>query len=246
MPSRNCKGRVLHWSISNSRRVAELNDCWAKLLFTWIIPSTDNLGRMEGDPAVVAGMIFPRERHGSPGRVEGWLQELHEAGLICWYRADGDMFIHVHGHLKRNPLRGNMSDESDFPEPPSECPVCGDMTSHSNTSEPVRTRNPELKGSKGKGSKGKYGADTRQAIDFLNEKAGKNFQHVDSHLRLIQKRMDEGAGLPEIRAMIAIKVKEWRDDERMKKYLRPATLFAEENFWNYMGEVKGASADDVS
>lgn len=123
MPSRNVKGRVLHWSICHSRRVASLPGPWQKLLFSWIVPSVDNVGRMEADPFILKGMIFPRERFAGPKRIEQWRDQLHEARLLCVYEHNGDVFLQLIENRQR--LTGKMRPDSDYPPPPKECPICG-------------------------------------------------------------------------------------------------------------------------
>lgn len=232
MPSRNVKGRLLHWTISHSRRVAEVKSVWAKLLYTWIIPSADNLGRMEGAPSVVAGMIFPREDYATPKRVKGWLEELHRAGLICWYEARGDRFIHVKQHDRHQTLRGNQAETSDFPVPPDDCGICN-AAYHG-----VDTCGSEEKRREEKGREGRARRDKAERIlAFLNERAGRGFREVDTNIDPIVARLKEGATEEECLMVIGAKCLQWESDEKMNKYLRPATLFNKTKFWQYHGEV---------
>ena len=120
MPSRNCKGRPISWRISNDKRVNDLKDPWAMLAYTWLIPSADNVGRMEGDEDVVASMIFPRQRDVvPPERMAEILLQLHNAGLLYWYENNGEKFIQFPETSwdKHQKMVGNMKAESDFPAP---------------------------------------------------------------------------------------------------------------------------------
>lgn len=117
MATRNCHGRKLHWKICISEQVADLDDPWAKLLFTWLIPTADNLGRMEGEPYQVKGLIFPYEEAMTPERVDELLTMLHEAGLIIWYRAKRLRYLQLPRFAAHQKLVGNMKAESDYPEP---------------------------------------------------------------------------------------------------------------------------------
>jgi len=120
MASRNCKGRHLGWAICQSEQVADLSDPWCKLLFTWLIPNTDNCGRLEGEPYQVAGLIFPLEvQKGSVTvqKVERWLQELHDAALVIWYRAGRLRYIALPKFSGYQSLTGNMKAVSDYPAP---------------------------------------------------------------------------------------------------------------------------------
>lgn len=116
MASRNCHGRQLKWSICLSEQVGELKDAYAKLLFTWMIPTVDNLGRMEGEPYQVRGLIFPREDV-TDKQIEKWLVELHKSGLIIWYSHRGLRYAFLPRHADHQKLVGNMRSDSDFPAP---------------------------------------------------------------------------------------------------------------------------------
>lgn len=123
MPSRNCNARPVSWRISNDKRVNDLTDPWAMLAFTWMIPSADNVGRLEGDPDIVASMIFPRQRDViPPERMEEILLQLHNSGLVFWYEISGEKFLQfpASSWKKHQKLVGNMKAESDFPEPPED------------------------------------------------------------------------------------------------------------------------------
>lgn len=118
MASRNCQGRRLDWSICQSEQVADLADPWAKLLFTWLIPNADNCGRLEGEPYQVAGLVFPLEVEKGTvtvAKVEKWLAELHNKGLIIWYRSGRLRYIQLPKFSTRQTLTGNMKAVSDYP-----------------------------------------------------------------------------------------------------------------------------------
>ena len=120
MSSRNCQARPLHWRICISEQVADLSDPWAKLMFTWMIPNVDNLGRMEGEPYQVKGLCFPLEPDMTPERIEKLLAMLHEAGLIIWYKTGRLRYVQLPRFDRHQKLAGNMKSTSDFPAPSSE------------------------------------------------------------------------------------------------------------------------------
>lgn len=152
MPSRNVEARPLKWRITQDKRVNSLGDPWAMLAYTWMIPCADNLGRMEGDPDLVASMIFPRQRAEiTPERMAEILQALHDAGLIFWYEVDGERFVQFppESWERHQKIVGNMTRESEFPEPPKEAYQA--WYEHVRTrSNGVQTRLPEGKGREGK------------------------------------------------------------------------------------------------
>lgn len=75
----------------------------------------------------------------------------------------------------------------------------------------------------------------QQAIDYLNEKAGANYRHVDSNIRLVKARLSEGYTLADVKAVIDAQVGNWGSNPEMEQYLRPKTLFNATNFSNYAG-----------
>lgn len=117
MAARNCHGRQLKWTICMSEQVASLSSAWVKLLFTWMIPTVDNLGRMDGEPYQVRGLIFPFEPTVTDAKMTSWLQELHDAALIVWYRSGRLRYVWLPKHTAHQRLMGNMKAESDFPPP---------------------------------------------------------------------------------------------------------------------------------
>jgi uncharacterized phage protein (TIGR02220 family) len=78
--------------------------------------------------------------------------------------------------------------------------------------------------------------EAREVLDFLNEKADRNFKHVQNNLRFIEQRMKEGVTQADCRKVIAKKVREWAGTD-MHTYLRPQTLFNATKFYAYEGEL---------
>ena len=85
-------------------------------------------------------------------------------------------------------------------------------------------------------------------IDYLNKQCGKRFRVSNvSTRRLISARLAEGNKLDDFKRVIDTKVKAWKNDKRMKQYLRPETLFADSHFESYLnegGETNGTAWQD--
>lgn len=77
----------------------------------------------------------------------------------------------------------------------------------------------------------------RELLDFLNRKAERHYRPVKATLELIRARLHSGATAEQIRAVIAVKCREWRGRADMAQYLRPVTLFRASNFENYLGQL---------
>lgn len=79
--------------------------------------------------------------------------------------------------------------------------------------------------------------DAVEVLNFLNVKTDHQYQPVDANLKLIRARFKEGATLQDMKMIIAMKRREWKDKEDFAKYLRPATLFDKTKFWQYHGQL---------
>lgn len=86
-------------------------------------------------------------------------------------------------------------------------------------------------------------SDTSDAIailDYLNEKTGRRYRPLKATVLLIAARLRESS-IHECRAVIDAKVAAWQHDDKMRVYLRPATLFNATKFANYAGELDFSS-----
>jgi phage replication O-like protein O len=76
-----------------------------------------------------------------------------------------------------------------------------------------------------------------EVLQFLNTKASRNYRPTESNLKFIFARFKEGYSLIDCKQVIAKKSREWMPDDKMREYLRPATLFNCEKFNQYIGEI---------
>lgn len=77
-----------------------------------------------------------------------------------------------------------------------------------------------------------------EVLEFLNAKTGRHYRDVDLNINFIKVRLESGMEVSDLKAIVAMKVREWKDDEVMKKFLRPATLFNREKCEQYFGELE--------
>lgn len=71
-----------------------------------------------------------------------------------------------------------------------------------------------------------YLKETKDIIDYLNQKANKQFKHTTSKTKkLINARIKEGFSTEDFKTVIDNKCEDWLRDEKMNEYLRPETLF---------------------
>lgn len=74
-------------------------------------------------------------------------------------------------------------------------------------------------------------------LAFLNEKCGRSFPANDTNLTLIAGRIAEGFDADTCRQVIVRRWRAWKDDDDMREYLRPKTIFGKQNFSQYVGEL---------
>lgn len=82
-------------------------------------------------------------------------------------------------------------------------------------------------------SKDKTHVPEKQVLEYLNEKAGKNYKPVKSNLDYIRGRLADGFTLEDCMTVVDNMVPRWKGDPKMDQYLRPATLFAPRKFDGY-------------
>ncbi|MEH7276698.1 conserved phage C-terminal domain-containing protein [Neobacillus vireti] len=78
-----------------------------------------------------------------------------------------------------------------------------------------------------------------EIIDYLNEKAGKNFKLSSIKTReLIHARYREGFTLEDFTRVINLKSADWLSNPAWNKFLRPETLFGTK-FESYLNQQEG-------
>ena len=82
-----------------------------------------------------------------------------------------------------------------------------------------------------------------EIIACLNAEAGTSYRpNTKKTVQLIRATLNEGFTVDDFKAIISKKASDWRDDQRMSRYLRPETLFGTK-FEGYLQEAKAVSND---
>ncbi|MCT3059067.1 DNA replication protein [Leuconostoc citreum] len=77
----------------------------------------------------------------------------------------------------------------------------------------------------------------KEIVDYLNEKANTKYRSSGSKTKLLIKaRVNDGFDLDDFKKVIDTKASQWLNDPKMKKFLRPETLFGTK-FEGYLNEV---------
>ena len=112
------RARMITNAITRDKRINDLSDDTSRLAFTWLITFADAEGRTHGDPAVIRSMLFPRRTDISIKQMESYILEWAVIGLVMWYEADGDLWIHFPAFDKNQPgLRKDREAHSEIPDP---------------------------------------------------------------------------------------------------------------------------------
>ena len=84
---------------------------------------------------------------------------------------------------------------------------------------------------------------SRQAITHLNSMTGADFKPTTrATLEKVSARLNEGAKASDFTRVIDNKVADWLNDKKMRKYLRPLTLFGAK-FESYLNEGRPKARD---
>lgn len=83
-----------------------------------------------------------------------------------------------------------------------------------------------------------------EIVNYLNDVSGKNYRSSTRKTKdLIKARWNEGFGLDDFKKVIDIKNEEWKNDQKMNKFIRPETLFSPK-FEGYLNqETKRVPSD---
>jgi uncharacterized phage protein (TIGR02220 family) len=77
----------------------------------------------------------------------------------------------------------------------------------------------------------------KEVIEYLNLKAEKKFNWKSKQAqKYINARLNEGYSIDDFKKVIDTKVAEWKNDEKMNRYLQPSTLFAPSHFDEYLNQ----------
>ena len=89
-----------------------------------------------------------------------------------------------------------------------------------------------------------FSKEIKEIIDYLNAVCGTNYRYTTAkNQSLISARLNEKFTVDDFKKVIDIKYQEWGKDEKMKKYLRPETLFGTK-FEGYLNQCTQAKDED--
>lgn len=216
--------------------LAEVSEA-ALLTAIGLLNHADDDGYFKANPKLIQSVIFPLREPSVTIQVA--INELSNIGYISLYiGGDGKQYGKVNGFKSHQRINKPT---------PSKIKGLIDFNEYYVTPTVVLPAGKERKGKEqGKEVEGKGGGkelisskldDIEKIILYLNEKSGKSFENVESNRKLIKARINEGHSIGKLISVIDQQCKLWINDQKFKKYLRPATLFNAEKFNQYVGEL---------
>lgn len=232
--------------------LAEL-DPLTRLAFVGLWTIANYRGCLENRPKRIKAQILPYDNCD----IEKIMINLERSGFIARYSVNGAAYLKIMNFEKhQNPHPNEKKAGSDIPDiPESEAQVVESKRVVTNHEQDVTNRDKD--GTSRADSllliPDSLQSDTlqntmsgkpdpllpisKEILEFLNEKTGRNYQPVKANISKIRARLKEGYTDTQVRQVIAKKAREWGENEKLEPYLRPKTLFGAENFANYVGEL---------
>ena len=229
--------KILRDELLRSHRYRTLSSDTTRLLFIHLLLCADALGNCEATTTAIGDAMG---RPVDESTAAKWLSELSDVDIIRTYDDGGKRYVHIPRFRQR--LR---YPKGKHPRPPSnlECSEIRELAEkvrpQSDSSQTtVRPQSDEVKRSEVKRSEEKLLSskldDARLVLEYLNVKAGKKFLPTGANLKMVSARIAESS-VDLCKQVIDAKVVEWGRDEKMRKYIRPMTIFAASNFGSYAG-----------
>lgn len=226
-------GRIVNDNINRSKSVGLLSPK-ALALFCLLIPRYNVYGKMNGDPGYIKSEICPRVEWLTIKAIRAALTEISEKTDVKWFEHDGLHYLHALKFADHNPnIRKDRAGPDRLPD-------------YSGTDPGQVLGNKKEK--EKKKEKENMGGIAFEILNYLNQRAGRHFEPTEANLSLIHQRLLE---LPEpkpgeypkverMKLMIDLMVGKWKDDPKMREYLRPNTLFNREKGNAYIGQIPRA------
>lgn len=112
--------RMLAKTISTSRKINKLSDR-AALIYTWMIPHTDDFGHLEGDPVSIRAKVVPM-RNIDLLEIEKDLKEMENCDVIKSYQIGEEMYIEITNFDSFQTFRADRERRMEYPAPSGELP----------------------------------------------------------------------------------------------------------------------------
>lgn len=203
----------------------------SRLLYVALWCHCDRNGIIKFQKTGLAAQCMPFEFN----MFDDCIAELIESGLVLPYQVENNKYLYIPTFTEHQRPH-HTEKESGNPEFNGLITV-DELLDNRKERERILGKDTR-KGRERKGKdimSSKLDDDAKAVIDYLNSLSGKSFQHVDTNTKLVKARLAQ-VNLETAKLIIDMKCDEWLDT-KMDKYLRPATLFNDQKFNQYLGEL---------
>jgi len=246
------EARLVYRQIVTDDKFIRLSE-FEQLLYILMIVGADDYGRLPGDLRALKCLVLPSSDRGLED-IRKAVGNICLAGLAVW--EEGKVIEVVNfGNYQRSYHRRKLTKFLFSGEKIEGGVLIGQKTAGNQISAYLFASRPQETGQKGGESKGveETGSGEKaektakignikgiceKVIEFLNKQTGRKYQVVPAVREMIESRLREGFSEKDFLLVIAGKVKQWGNDEKMRPYLRPSTLFRRSHFAEYLAEAK--------
>lgn len=75
-----------------------------------------------------------------------------------------------------------------------------------------------------------------KVVDYFETVTGRDCAKRDYNMRFILERINDGGEFFEFKGIIDVKYRQWKGSKKMREFIRPQTLFAKDNYMDYLDE----------
>lgn len=206
----------------------------ARLLFIGMLNFADDNGNLVASAKKLKMQIFPADNI----ECQPLLDELITHGILIEYSVSGDKYLNIKGFKKHQVI--NRPSKSNIPEPQLND---GSVSAHAPIIDGREGKGREVKALSGKPDESPV-SDAKQILEYLNLKAGRQYRPAAANTDLIAARLKDGITVDQCKSVIDAKVSQWGEDDKMREYLRPGTLFNRTKFEQYLGQLADGSTEN--
>ena len=229
------KGRMLDKVIILSKKLNKISEGAENLYYRTLV-CVDDYGRYHADPEIIKGQIYPRRKI-SISIIKKRLDELWKAGLIKLYEDDGETYLEITSFEKHQKFRADIQKKAECPEPKGF--LQGSRNAPDTTCDETEQGETERCSKLSKDKIIQDNVEThKKIIDYFNAITGQKRSYSCAETnKLINGRLSDGKTFEDFLHVIDTKADQWLNDPKMRKFLRPSTLFREGNFEDYLNEL---------
>lgn len=211
---------------------------YCMLVFEGLWGHCDSQGIFEYRPRILKLDILPF----LPFEMADTLRLLEAAGFLTVYQSGGKQYGKIESFPTHQRFSGKESGEAGVKHP-----VHGDddgeATGKQQGSNGANPKSQERKGLKER-IKGKESilSDSdvlvKEVLDVLQQESGKRFTLDGAQAGYVRARLKSGATVVELSLVAAHRSVLWRDDPKMRQYLRPETVFCNKHWEAYLQDAE--------